>query len=56
MMRLLRETWRTWYRLIAQDLKDGTHSAPDFENAVAIHRVLNVIDQSAKTSVRVLVG
>jgi predicted dehydrogenase len=44
------------YRLMAQDLTHGTHSAPDFEDAVSLHRVLHAIEQSAETGMRVLVG
>jgi predicted dehydrogenase len=44
------------YRLMAQDLANGTHSAPDFQDAVSLHRVLHAIEQSAETGTRVLVG
>jgi len=44
------------YRLMAQDLRHGTHAAPDFEDAVSLHKTLHAIEQSAETGNRVLVG
>jgi predicted dehydrogenase len=44
------------YRLMAQDLRHGTRAAPDFEHAVALHRTLHAIEQSAETGKRVLVA
>ncbi len=44
------------YRLMAQDLRHGTHAAPDFEDAVSLHKTLHAIEQSAETGKRVLVG
>jgi predicted dehydrogenase len=44
------------YRLMAQDLRHGTHSAPDFEHAVSLHKTLYAIERSAETGKRVLVG
>jgi len=44
------------YRLMAQDLRHGTHAAPDFEHAVSLHKTLHAIEQSAETGKRVLVG
>jgi predicted dehydrogenase len=43
------------YRLMAQDLRHGTHAAPDFEHAAALHKTLHAIEQSAETGKRVLV-
>jgi predicted dehydrogenase len=43
------------YRLMAQDLRHGTHAAPDFEDAVSLHQTLHAIEQSAETGKRVLV-
>jgi predicted dehydrogenase len=44
------------YRLLAQDLRHGTHAAPDFQHAVSLHKIIHAIEQSAKTGKRVLVG
>jgi predicted dehydrogenase len=44
------------YRLMAQDLRHGTHTAPNFEDAVSIHRTLHAIEQSAHTRQRVFVN
>lgn len=44
------------YRLMAQDLRHGTHAAPDFEHAVALHRVVDAIERAAETGQRVTVG
>jgi predicted dehydrogenase len=44
------------YRLMAQDLRHGTHAAPDFEHAVCLHETLHAIERSAETGKRVLVG
>ena len=44
------------YRLMAQDLRHGTHAAPDFEQAVALHRVVDAIERAAETGQRVTVG
>jgi predicted dehydrogenase len=44
------------YRLMAQDLRHGTHTAPNFEDAVSIHRTLHAIEQSAHTGRRVFVN
>jgi len=44
------------YRMMAQDLRHGTHGAPDFEHAVTLHKTLHAIEQSAETGRRVLVG
>jgi predicted dehydrogenase len=44
------------YRLMAQDLRHGTRTAPGFDNAVTLHRTLYAIAQSAETGRRVLVA
>lgn len=44
------------YRLLAQDLRHGTHAAPDFRHAAALHEVIDAIEESAKTGKRVPVG
>jgi predicted dehydrogenase len=44
------------YRLMAQDFTHGTHTAPNFEDAVSLHRTLHAIEQSAVTGQRVPVG
>ena len=44
------------YRLLAEDLRHGTHAAPDFEHAVSLHKTLHAIEQAAATGNRVLVG
>ena len=44
------------YRLLAEDLRHGTRSAPDFEHAVSLHKTLHAIEQAAETGKRVLIG
>jgi predicted dehydrogenase len=44
------------YRLLAQDLRHGTHAAPDFQHAASLHKVIHAVEQSAKTGRRVPVG
>jgi predicted dehydrogenase len=41
------------YRLMARDLRDGTHTAPDSEDAVSLHRTVHAIEQAAETGKRV---
>lgn len=43
------------YRLMAHDLHHGTHTAPSFDNAVALHKTLSAIEESAETGKRVRV-
>lgn len=43
------------YRLMAQDLRQGTRTAPGFEHAVSLHETVHAIEQSAETGKRVLV-
>jgi len=40
---------------MAQDLRHGTHAAPDFEDAVSLHKTLHAIEQSAEKGKRVLI-
>lgn len=44
------------YRLMAEDLLRGTHSAPDFGYAASLHETLNAIERSAETGNRVQVS
>ena len=44
------------YRLMANDLQNGTRSAPGIEAAVSLHRTLSAIEESASTGRRVSVG
>jgi predicted dehydrogenase len=44
------------YRLIADDLRDGTRTAPSFDHARALHKVLHAIEQSSETGNRVRVS
>ena len=44
------------YGLMAEDLLLGTDTAPDFDDAVAIHKVLDAIEQSDQTGKRVRIG
>jgi predicted dehydrogenase len=44
------------YRLMAEDLLLGTDTAPDFDDAVALHKVLDAIEQSDQTGKRVRIG
>jgi predicted dehydrogenase len=40
------------YARMAQDLREGTHTAPSFEDAVAVHRVIAAIERAAETGSR----
>ncbi|QKC71306.1 gfo/Idh/MocA family oxidoreductase [Mesorhizobium loti] len=40
------------YARMAQDLRDGTRTAPSFDDAVALHRVIAAIEKAAETGVR----
>lgn len=42
------------YQRFADDLRHGTRSAPSFDDAVALHRVLHAIEQSAETGNRTI--
>jgi len=41
------------YRQMAQDLAQGTHVAPDFDDAVALHKVIDAIERSDQIGKRV---
>ncbi|HET9112741.1 MAG TPA: Gfo/Idh/MocA family oxidoreductase [Burkholderiales bacterium] len=41
------------YARMARDLHEGTHTAPDFEDAVALHRVIAAIEKAAGSGSRV---
>lgn len=43
------------YRALAADLLSGTHTAPTFEDAVAVHRVIDAIERAAHTGANVTV-
>ena len=36
------------YSLLAQDIREGTHSAPNFRDAVALHETIDAIERSAE--------
>ena len=40
------------YARMARDLRDGTHTAPSFEDAVAVHRVIAAIERAAESGSR----
>ncbi|MCS0462886.1 MULTISPECIES: Gfo/Idh/MocA family protein [Rhizobium] len=42
------------YAKMAQDLREGTHTAPSFEDAVAVHRVIDAIERAAEGGHRVV--
>ncbi len=42
------------YARMARDLREGTGTAPSFEDAVAVHRVTAAIEKAAETGVRVV--
>ena len=44
------------YRLMADDLRLGTHAAPTFDDALDLHKVLSAIEQSDQTGRRVRVS
>ena len=44
------------YKQMAEDLRLGTHTAPGFDHAVAIHRVVDAIEQADQTGKRVRIG
>ena len=37
------------YAALARDLADGTHTVPDFEHALARHRLIEAIERAAAT-------
>ncbi len=44
------------YARMARDLREGTRSAPSFEDAVAVHRVIAAIERAAETGRRTAVA
>ena len=40
------------YAKMAKDLQEGTHTAPSFDDAVALHRVIAAVEQAAETGHR----
>jgi predicted dehydrogenase len=44
------------YARMAQDLLHGTHTAPIFDDAVAIHRILSAIERAAESGSRVVLS
>lgn len=40
------------YTRMARDLREGTRTAPSFEDAVAVHRVIAAIERAAETGSR----
>ncbi len=44
------------YALMAADIRDGTHLAPTFADAVRVHKIIDAIERSAATGRRVEVG
>jgi predicted dehydrogenase len=40
------------YARMARDLRDGTRTAPSFEDAVALHRVIAAIEKAAASGSR----
>jgi predicted dehydrogenase len=44
------------YDALAADLRSGGHSAPDFDDALRTHRLIEAIEQSARSGSRVSLG
>jgi predicted dehydrogenase len=44
------------YARMARDLRDGTHAAPSFDDAVAVHRVIAAIERAAESGNRTVPG
>jgi predicted dehydrogenase len=40
------------YARMARDLREGTHTAPSFDDAVALHRIIAAIEQAAESGSR----
>jgi len=40
------------YAAMARDLSHGSHTAPTFEDAVEVHRVISAIETAAETGIR----
>ncbi|MFZ6644165.1 Gfo/Idh/MocA family protein [Undibacterium sp. TJN25] len=43
------------YALLAADLKNGTHTAPSFADAVTLHRLIDAIEQSAAKGRKIMI-
>jgi predicted dehydrogenase len=43
------------YARMAADLREGTHTAPTFMDAVEVHRIIDAIENSANSGMRVKV-
>jgi hypothetical protein len=39
---------------MARDLRDGTRTAPRFEDAVAVHRIIAAIERAAECGSRIV--
>ena len=44
------------YARMGRDLRDGTHTAPSFEDAVAVHRVIAAIERAAESGSRTVLA
>jgi predicted dehydrogenase len=44
------------YARMARDLREGTGTAPSFEDAVAVHRIIAAIEQAAENGSRVVLA
>lgn len=42
------------YARMADDLRNGTHTAPSFDDAVAVHRIIAAVEKAAETGHRVV--
>jgi predicted dehydrogenase len=42
------------YARMARDLRDGTRTAPSFDDAVAVHRIIAAIENAAESGSRVV--
>jgi predicted dehydrogenase len=42
------------YARMAQDLRDGTRTAPSFDDATAVHRIIAAIEEAAETGSRIV--
>ncbi|MFE0014173.1 Gfo/Idh/MocA family protein [Mesorhizobium sp. NPDC059054] len=44
------------YARMAEDLRNGTHTAPSFDDAVAVHRIIAAIEKAAESGNRVFLA
>jgi predicted dehydrogenase len=44
------------YARMARDLRDGTRTAPSFDDAVALHQIIAAIETAAETGCRVVLN